>query len=30
MLKQDNPGFLAEEIANLKALCADSGHETTC
>ena len=22
MLKQDNPGFLAEEIANLKALCA--------
>ena len=22
MLKQDNPGYLAEEIANLKALCA--------
>ena len=22
MLKQNNPGFLAEEIANLKALCA--------
>ena len=22
MLKQDNPGFLAEEVANLKALCA--------
>lgn len=22
MLKQDNPGFLAEEIANLKVLCA--------